>query len=62
MKHVEGKLVICDPIIKEIMLFLDSKKDFIIEDLDETRLFVKREGFYKIVEEVQSILSAAQNG
>ncbi|KAK4153616.1 TFIIH subunit TTDA/Tfb5 [Chaetomidium leptoderma] len=43
VKAVRGVLVECEPAIKSILVHIDStnNNEFIIEDLDETHLFVK---------------------
>ncbi|KXJ20514.1 General transcription factor IIH subunit 5 [Exaiptasia diaphana] len=41
---LKGVLIECDPAVKQFLLFMDEnnvlKQKFIIEDLDETHLFV----------------------
>ncbi|KAI8624458.1 RNA polymerase 2 general transcription and DNA repair factor tfiih component [Xylariaceae sp. FL1651] len=42
VKAIKGTLVECDPSIKSIIINIDSEKnDYIIEDLDESHLFIK---------------------
>jgi TFIIH basal transcription factor complex TTD-A subunit len=41
-RAIRGVLIECEPAIKSIIVHLDSENhDIIIEDLDETHLFVK---------------------
>ena len=40
VKALKGALLECDVAVKQIILELDSKMHFIIEDLDETHLFI----------------------
>ncbi|KAJ2380259.1 hypothetical protein GGI05_006366, partial [Coemansia sp. RSA 2603] len=37
---LKGVLIECDPDAREVLLLLDSKEKFIIEDLDSTHLFI----------------------
>ena len=56
MHLLNGQLVYCDPVLKEIYLQLDNEFRFIIEDLDSNHLFVKEESFKPIQKRVQSAL------
>ncbi|KAJ2890492.1 hypothetical protein GGI21_006151 [Coemansia aciculifera] len=40
VKAVKGTLIECDPAAREVLLKLNSKDQFIIEDLDNTHLFI----------------------
>ncbi|KAI1184415.1 RNA polymerase 2 general transcription and DNA repair factor tfiih component [Nemania serpens] len=42
VRAIKGTLVECDPSIKSIIISINSEKnDYIIEDLDDTHLFIK---------------------
>ena len=41
VKAVKGVLLECDTTVKQIVLNLNKKGNFVIEDLDETHLFVE---------------------
>jgi hypothetical protein len=56
MHLVNGQLVYCDPVLKEIYMQLDNEFRFIIEDLDANHLFVKEEAFKPIQKRVQKAL------
>ncbi|KAJ2558980.1 hypothetical protein EV175_000553 [Coemansia sp. RSA 1933] len=40
VKAVKGVFVECDPATREVLLKLNEKDKFIIEDLDNTHLFI----------------------
>lgn len=40
VKAVKGILIECDPAAREVLLKLNVKEKFIIEDLDSTHLFI----------------------
>lgn len=50
VKTIKGTLLKCDPSVKQIILRLDREHSFIIEDIDDTTLFIDQK-FLKIVEE-----------
>ncbi|KAL9961457.1 hypothetical protein ACROYT_G030399 [Oculina patagonica] len=56
----KGVLVECDPAVKQFLLHLDEKiilgKKFVIEDLDETHLFVSAEIVPILQEKVWEIM------
>lgn len=43
VKIIKGTLINCDSAVKEIILLLDTKEHFIIEDLDANHLFIDSE-------------------
>ncbi|KAK4449161.1 hypothetical protein QBC34DRAFT_380634 [Podospora aff. communis PSN243] len=52
-----GVLITCDPAIKSIIMQIDSEKhDIIIEDLDETHLFVKENMVQELKKKVEERL------
>lgn len=56
----KGVLVECDPAVKQFLLHLDEKmtlgKKFVIDDLDETHLFVSAEIVSILQEKVWEIM------
>lgn len=56
----KGVLVECDPAVKQFLLHLDEKvilgKKFVIEDLDETHVFVSAEIVPILQEKVWEIM------
>ncbi|CAH3141501.1 hypothetical protein pdam_00009459 [Pocillopora damicornis] len=56
----KGVLVECDPAVKQFLLHLDEKvalgKKFVIEDLDETHIFVSAEIVPVLQEKVWEIM------
>ncbi|KAJ1935644.1 hypothetical protein FBU59_005320, partial [Linderina macrospora] len=40
VKAVKGTLIECDPAAREVLLKLNQKDKFIIEELDSTHLFI----------------------
>ena len=41
VKAIKGILLECDPSIKQILVRLDREYNFIIQDIDDTTLFVE---------------------
>ncbi|PFX32829.1 General transcription factor IIH subunit 5 [Stylophora pistillata] len=58
----KGVLVECDPAVKQFLLHLDEKvalgKKFVIEDLDETHIFVSAEIVPVLQEKVWEIMDS----
>jgi len=52
MRAVKGILFICDPAVKQILLMMNEKKSFIIEDLDDHHLVIKADEEYRVREEL----------
>ncbi|PWN99219.1 nucleotide excision repair, TFIIH, subunit [Tilletiopsis washingtonensis] len=40
MKAIKGSLLTCDPAVKQLILQLNERMRFVIQDLDETHLLV----------------------
>jgi len=50
---VDPILVYCsDPAVKQILLMMNEKKSFIIEDLDDHHLVIKADEEYRVREEL----------
>ena len=49
-------MIECDQAVKSIILDLDSKLKFIIEDLDETHLFIDASKLEEVQETLENIL------
>lgn len=56
VKILKGTLINCDPAVKEIILLLDTKEHFVIEDLDANHLFVDSERLAWIKEQINQKL------
>jgi len=52
MRAVKGILFTCDPAVKQILLMMNEKKSFIIEDLDSHHLVIKADEEYRVREEL----------
>lgn len=58
VQAIKGLLLTCsDESIKQIVLHLDSKHNFIIEDIDEQHLFIDPAKYEFVSNEVNRILS-----
>lgn len=59
---VKGVLLKCDPAMKQYLLHLDEKGaigcSFILQDLDETHLFISREHIAAIQEKIDQLMNA----
>jgi hypothetical protein len=56
VKAVKGCLVETEPSIKEIILKLSENEDFLIEEIDDCRIFIKQEAAVKIKERISKIM------
>ncbi|KAF4610033.1 hypothetical protein D9613_010644 [Agrocybe pediades] len=56
MRAIKGVLLTCDPAVKQILLLLNEKESFIIEDLDDHHLVIKAEQEYRIRKELEAEL------
>ncbi|KAI5181865.1 TFIIH basal transcription factor complex TTD-A subunit [Nematocida sp. AWRm80] len=56
VKAIRGTLIECDPSIKQIILRLNREYNFIIQDLDDTLLFVDQKYTQKIEEETSKMI------
>ncbi|KAI9319986.1 TFIIH subunit TTDA/Tfb5 [Dichotomocladium elegans] len=56
VKAVKGVLLECDPTVKQIVLNLNESGNFVIEDLDETHLFVEATCVQELQYELDRIL------
>ncbi|CDH61074.1 predicted protein [Lichtheimia corymbifera JMRC:FSU:9682] len=56
VKAVKGVLLECDPTVKQIVLNLNERGNFVIEDLDETHLFVEASCVQELQYELDRIL------
>jgi len=59
---IKGVLVKCDPAMKQYLLHLDETnalgKKFILQDLDETHLFVSEEFIPQIQDKIDELMDA----
>ncbi|CAG8521235.1 4709_t:CDS:2 [Ambispora gerdemannii] len=58
VKAVKGTILKCDPAVKQVILSMNNSehKPFIIEDLDETHLFVDTTHVERIKRRVEQLL------
>ncbi|KAI8147246.1 TFIIH subunit TTDA/Tfb5 [Fennellomyces sp. T-0311] len=56
VKAVKGVLLECDTTVKQIVLNLNKQGNFVIEDLDETHLFVEASCVKNLQYELDRIL------
>ncbi|KAI8333800.1 TFIIH subunit TTDA/Tfb5 [Choanephora cucurbitarum] len=56
VKAVKGVLLECDSTVKQIVLNLNKRGNFIIEDLDETHLFIEASWVEQLKYELDKIL------
>ena len=56
----KGVLITCDPAMKQLLLHLDEKmllgSKFILEDLDETHLFISSDALERLKDEIDDIM------
>lgn len=58
VQAIKGMLLTCsDESIKQIVLHLDSKHNFVIEDIDDKNLFIDSSRYEFVNKEVERILS-----
>ncbi|KAF8154591.1 nucleotide excision repair TFIIH subunit [Crassisporium funariophilum] len=56
MRAIKGVLLTCDPAVKQILLTMNEKESFIIEDLDDHHLVIKADEEYRVRRELESEL------
>lgn len=56
VKAVKGVLLECDSTVKQIVLNLNKRENFVIEDLDETHLFIESTWVEQLKYELDKIL------
>ncbi|KAF9961940.1 hypothetical protein BGZ65_009974 [Modicella reniformis] len=57
VKAVKGVVVECDPSVKQIILGLNERGQFIIEDLDDTHVFVDASCIEQLRVDIDEILN-----
>lgn len=57
VKASRGSFIETEPSIKEVILMLGEREQFIIEEIDDNRLFIKQETAANIKERVAKIMS-----
>jgi len=53
MKAIKGILLTCDSAVKQILLTMNEKASFIIEDLDEFHVVIKADEEYRVRRELE---------
>ncbi|KAL0953439.1 hypothetical protein HGRIS_014151 [Hohenbuehelia grisea] len=56
MRAIKGVLLTCDPAVKQILLSMNERSHFIIEDLDDFHLVIKADEEYRIRRELETEL------
>jgi len=56
MKAIKSVLFTCDPAVKQILLQMNEKSNFIIEDLDDRHLVIKADEEYRVKRELEAEL------
>lgn len=56
MRAIKGVLFTCDPAVKQILLSMNEKQSFIIEDLDDHHLVIKADEEYRVRKELEAEL------
>ncbi|KZP18527.1 nucleotide excision repair, TFIIH, subunit [Athelia psychrophila] len=56
MRAIKGVLFTCDPAVKQILLVMNEKQPFIIEDLDDYHLIIKADDEYRVRSELDTEL------
>ncbi|KAF9266625.1 nucleotide excision repair, TFIIH, subunit, partial [Marasmius fiardii PR-910] len=56
MRAVKGVLLTCDAAVKQILLILNERQGFIIEDLDDYHLVIKADEEYRVRKELETEL------
>lgn len=60
VKAVKGCLVETEPSIKEIVLKLGENENFVIEEIDDNRIFIKQEAAVNIKDRVAKIMALSK--
>ncbi|OJT05993.1 RNA polymerase II transcription factor B subunit 5 [Trametes pubescens] len=56
MKAIRGVLLTCDSAVKQILLTLNERENFIIEDLDDFHVVIKADEEYRVRRELEAEL------
>ncbi|EAU86950.1 hypothetical protein CC1G_09807 [Coprinopsis cinerea okayama7 len=56
MRAIKGVLLTCDPAVKQILLAMNEKQNFIIEDLDDYHLVIKADDEMRVRRELEAEL------
>jgi TFIIH basal transcription factor complex TTD-A subunit len=56
MRAIKGVLLTCDSAVKQILLSMNERESFVIEDLDDFHLFIKADEEYRVRKELEAEL------
>ncbi|KAF9527230.1 nucleotide excision repair TFIIH subunit [Crepidotus variabilis] len=56
MRAIKGILLTCDAAVKQILLIMNEKESFIIEDLDDHHVVIKAEHEWRVRQDLESEL------
>jgi len=54
MRAIKGVLLTCDSAVKQILLTMNEKDSFIIEDLDDFHLIIKADEVYRVKKQLET--------
>ena len=61
VKATRGTLIETDPSVKEVILRLGTAEKFVIEDINDSVIFITKESAINIKERVNKIMSIAKD-
>ncbi|KAK7064641.1 RNA polymerase II transcription factor B subunit 5 [Favolaschia claudopus] len=53
MRAIKSVLLTCDPAVKEILIAMNERDNFIIEDLDDWHLVIKADEEFRVRRELE---------
>ncbi|KAF8347539.1 TFIIH subunit TTDA/Tfb5 [Amanita rubescens] len=56
MRAIKGILLTCDPAVKQILMTMNEKQSFVIEDLDDYHLVIKADDEWRVRKELETEL------
>jgi len=56
MRAVKGVLLTCDSAVKQILLTMNERDNFIVEDLDDFHIIIKADEEYRVRKQLESEL------
>ncbi|KAH9387261.1 TFIIH basal transcription factor complex TTD-A subunit [Nematocida major] len=57
VKAIKGVLIECDPSVKQIVMRLNREHNFIIQEIDDTTLFIDAKYLKKVEDETEKMLN-----
>jgi len=53
MRDVKGVLLTCDSAVKQILLTMNERDNFVVEDLDDFHVIIKADEEYKVRKQLE---------